>query len=69
MFSLSRTLTGEITPKVIEKLEIMIDKTMTCWRNLKLSTKMVKIRGMEDHLLNQIKPYNGIGYFTEDFIE
>ena len=30
---------------------------------------MVKIRGIEDHLLNQIKKYNGIGYFIGDFIE
>ena len=33
-FSLSRTLTEETTQEIIEKLEIVIDKTMTCWRNL-----------------------------------
>ena len=42
---------------------------MTCWRNLRLSTKMVKIHGIEDHLLDQIKDYGGIGDFIEDFIE
>ena len=42
---------------------------MICWRNLRLSTKMVKIHGVEDRLLNQIKEYDGIGDFIEDFIE
>ena len=31
--------------------------------------KMVKIHEIEDHLLDQIKKYNGIGCFIEDFIE
>ena len=30
---------------------------------------MVKNHGIEDHLLDQIKKYNGIGWFIEDFIE
>ena len=30
---------------------------------------MVKIHGIEDHFLDQIKKYNGIGCFIEDFIE
>ena len=68
LFSLSRTLTGKITSEIIDKLEIIIDKTMLCWRNLRVSTKMVKIHGIEDHLLDQIK-HNGIGCFIEDFIE
>ena len=55
LFSLSRNLTGQITTKVIEKLEIVINKTMICWRNLTLSTKIVKLYGIEDHLLDQIK--------------
>ena len=42
---------------------------MVCWKNLRLSTKMVKIHGIEDPLLDQIKKYNGIGCFIEDFIE
>ena len=58
-----------ITAEIIDKLEIVIDKTMLCWRNLRLSTKMVKIHGIEDHLLDQIIKYNGIGCFIEDFIE
>ena len=64
------TLTGKITSKISEKLEIVIDKIMTCLRNLRLFTKMVvKIHGIEDYLLDQIKKYNGIGCFIEDFIE
>ena len=69
LFSLLRTLTETNTTKIIEKLEIVIDKTMICWRNLRLSTKMVNIHGIEDHLLDQIKTYNGIRCFIEDFIE
>ena len=28
---------------------------MLCWKNLRLSTKMVKIHGIEGYLLDQIK--------------
>ena len=38
-------------------------------KNLRLTTKMVNIHGIEDHLLDQIKKYNGIGCFVENFIE
>ena len=69
LFSLSRTLTGKITTEIIDKVEIVIDKTMIYWRNLRLSTKMVKIHGIEDYLWDQIKKYNGLGCFIKDFIE
>ena len=49
-------------------INIVIEKTMLCWRNVRLSIKMVKIHGIEDHLLDQIK-HNGIGCLIEDFIE
>lgn len=52
-----------------KKLEILIEKTPSCWRNLRLSTKMVKIYGIEDHSLDQMIEYSGIEYFIEDFIE
>ena len=55
LFSLSKTLTGTMTSEIIDNLEIVIEKTMLCWRNLRLSTEMVKICGIEDHLLDQIK--------------
>ena len=34
-----------------------------------MSMQMIKIHGFEDHLLDQIKYYNRIGCFIEDFIE
>ena len=54
---------------MINKLEIIIKKTLLCWRNVRLSTQMVNIHGIEDYLLNKIKQYNGIGFFITDFIE
>ena len=39
------------------------------WRNLRMSMQMIKIHGVEDHSVDQIKHYNGIGCFIEDFIE
>ena len=38
-------------------------------RNLRLSTKMVKIHGIWDYLLNQPMKYNGRKCFIEDYIE
>ena len=35
----------------------------------KITNKMVNNHGIEDHLLDQIKKYNGIGCFIEDCIE
>ena len=37
--------------------------------NLRMSMQMIKIDGVEDHLFDQIKHYNGISCFIEDFIE
>ena len=51
--------------KQIDMLEIVIKKTLSCWRNLQLSTKMVSIHDIEDHLLNKIKDmisYNRLFY-------
>ena len=69
LFSLSRTVCGKMSNEIIDKLEIVIKNTLSCWRNLRLSTKMVKINGIEDYLLNHIKKYNGIGCYIEEFIE
>ena len=30
---------------------------------------MLKIHGIEDHLVNQMRKFNGIGCFLEDFVE
>ena len=58
-----------MSQEIIERLEIVIEKTLSCWRNLLLSTNMVKIHVIEDHLLDHIKKYNGTGCFIESFIE
>ena len=43
--------------------------SMMKWRNLRMSVQRIKIYGVEDHLFDQIKHYNGIGCFKEDCIE
>ena len=58
-----------MSQEIIEKLEIDIGKTLSCWGNLRLSAKTVIIHGIEDHLLDQIKKDNKIECFIEDFIE
>ena len=35
LFSLSRTICGEITGEIIEKLRISIQKVMLCWKKLR----------------------------------
>ena len=69
LFSVSWNLCGKISQQIIQKLEIVIEKTLSCWISLRSSTKMVKIHWIENNLLDQIKKYNGIGFFIEDFIE
>ena len=49
------------------KEKIML--SMMKWRNLRMSVQRIKIYGVEDHLFDQIKHYNGIGCFKEDCIE
>ena len=54
-FHCQEPYTGKMSQEIIERLEIVIEKTLSCWRNLLLSTNMVKIHVIEDHLLDQIK--------------
>ena len=54
--------------KLINLNEI-ITLCMLKWRNLRLSMKMIKKHGVEDHLFDQIKKNNGIGCSIEDSIE
>ena len=42
-----------MTREIIEKLRVIIQKVMLCWRNLRFSSKISKIHGIEDHLLDQ----------------
>ena len=44
----------------------MIQSTTSKCGNLRLSLKMIKFCGIEDHLINRIGKINGIGYFIED---
>ena len=69
LFSLSRTPCGEMNDEKLKQLNEIIKLSMIVWRNLRMSMQMIKIHGVEDHLFDQIKHYNGIGCFIEDFIE
>ena len=69
LFSLSRTPYGEMNDDKLNQLNEIIKLRMINWRNLRMSMQMIKIHGVEDHLFDQIKHYNGIGCFVEDFIE
>ena len=69
LFSLSRTPCGEMNDDKLNQLNEIIKLSMLKWRNLRMSMKMIKIHGVEDHLFDQIKHFNGIGCFIEDFIE
>ena len=50
-----KDLMQKISKKIIEKLEIVLEKTLLCWIHLRLSTKMVKIHWIEDHFLIKFK--------------
>ena len=69
LFSLSRTPCGEMNDEKLNQLREIIKLCLEKWRNLNMSMQMIKIHGVEDHLFDQIKHYNGIGCFIEDFIE
>ena len=68
IFFIKDLMWGDVK-NIIDKLEIAITQIISCWINLRLSTKMPKIHGIEDYLFDQIKTYNGIRCFIEDFIE
>ena len=69
LFSLARTKSGEANEEIYQKTETYVKAVMIKWRDLLLSTDMLKIYGIEDHLVPQMKQFNGIGCFIEDFIE
>ena len=69
LFFLSRIPRGEMNHEKSKRLKDMITLSMMKWRNLRMSMQMIKIHGVEDHLFDRIKHYNGIGCFIEDFIE
>ena len=69
VFSIARMPCGTVTLEDERLLERMIKAVMQMWRGLRLSMLGPKIHGLEDHLLDQVKRYKGIGDFAEDFVE
>ena len=69
LFSLARTKSGEANDDIFKETEKYVKAVMIKWRDLLLSNDMLKIHGIEDHLVPQMKKFNGIGCFIEDFIE
>lgn len=69
IFSLGRTRCGKLTEEVTNLTRRMVVAFAKMWRNLRLSMKGPKIHGMEDHLIEQMIQYGGIGCFCEDFVE
>ena len=69
LFSLSRTPCGEMNDEKLKQLKEIITLSMMKWRNLRMSMQMIKIHGVEDHLFDQIKHYNGIGCFRHINLE
>ena len=69
LFLIPRTPYGEENVNKLNKLKELITICLRKWRNPRLSTKILKTYGVEDHLFKQIKKYNGIGCFIEDFIK
>ena len=68
-FSIARTPCWEMDDVKLINLNERITLCMLKWRHLRLSMKMIKTYGVEDHLFDQIKKNHGIGCFIEDFIE
>ena len=64
LFSLSRTSCGEMNDEKLKQLKEIIKLSMMKWRNLRMAIQMIKVHGVEDHLFDQIKHYNGIGCFV-----
>jgi hypothetical protein len=69
LFSMARTPTNELTDLIRDETKRCLRVTMLKWRDLRLSMKMPKIHGLEDHLVAMMERWNGIGDFLEDFIE
>ena len=55
IFSNSITPCGEMDDAKSINLNEIITLCMLKWRNIRLSMKMTKIHGFEDHLFDQIK--------------
>ena len=69
VFSLARTESGKLDEEIILKLKRMIKAVLKMWRSMMLSMKAPKIHGLEDHLIDSMEMWGGIGCFVEDFVE
>ena len=69
LFSHARTPSGEASEEICQLTDRYVRAVMVKWRDLLLTTKMLKIHGIEDHLVKQMRKFKGIGCFIEDFIE
>jgi hypothetical protein len=69
LFSLALTPSGLVTEEHIAKLQRFVAEGMKLWREMELSTEAPKPHAIEDHLIDQIIRFNGIGDLGEDFVE
>ena len=69
VYSLARTELGKVTDEIINDTKRIVKAILTMWRHLGLSMRGPKIHGLEDHLVEQMVHYKGIGDYCEDFVE
>ena len=55
LLSNSRASSGKMTNDTIKEIELNIYLSISKWKELKLLMRMIKIHGIEDHLLEQIR--------------
>jgi len=69
IFSLSCTPSGLITEDCISILQSYVTKGTRLWREMELSTEAPKPHAIEDHVVDQVIQFYGIGDLEEDFVE
>ena len=69
LFALSRTPSFKFTPEIDNQMVKYIRVCMKAWRCMGFTMGMPKIHAIEDHLLEEMRYWMGIGCFCEDFIE
>ena len=69
VFAMARIRSGKLTDEDIELTRRFVRATLQMWRKLRLSMQAPKIHGIEDHLVDIMILWGGIGSFVEDFVE
>ena len=69
VYSLARTELGKVTDEIINDTKRIVKAILTMWRHLGLSMRGPKIHGLEDHLVEHMVHYKGIGDNCEDFLD